>query len=74
MRRRFIWVKPIIDILVAVSEECKLEGIKAVLVDNGYICMNQKKEGISFNKGYTEHGFAEKLFCNERKELGTYGK
>ena len=57
-----IWAKPIIDILVEVSGECDLPDVKDLLVNNGYICMNQKSNRISFNKGYTENGFAERVF------------
>lgn len=39
-----------------------MEKIKDILVHNGYISMNQSEGRISFNKGYTENGFAEKVF------------
>ena len=51
-----IWAKPIIDILVEVPKESKLLDYKALLENNGYICMSQSEDGISFNKGYTENG------------------
>lgn len=57
-----IWAKPIIDILVEVPTGCDLLDIKDILISNGYICMNQEINRISFNKGYTENGFAEKVF------------
>ena len=57
-----IWAKPIIDILVEVSKESNLLDYKALLENNGYICMSQSEDRISFNKGYTENGFAEKVF------------
>lgn len=57
-----IWAKPIIDILVEVPLECDLLSIKDLLVNNGYICMNQNIHRISFNKGYTENGFSERVF------------
>lgn len=57
-----IWAKPIIDILVEVSPDSCLEKVKDVLLNNGYLCMNQSKDRFSFNKGYTEHGFAEKVY------------
>ena len=46
-----IWAKPIIDILVEVPEECNLLDVKDILVNNGYICMTQCIDRISFNKG-----------------------
>ena len=57
-----IWAKPIIDILIEVPEACELLQVKDTLVNSGYICMSQSKNRISFNKGYTENGFAEKVF------------
>ena len=57
-----IWAKPIIDILVEVPEECNLLGVKDILVNNGYICMTQCIDRISFNKGYTKNGFADRVF------------
>lgn len=59
-----IWAKPTIDILLEVSYECDMEmdNIKAKLEHNGYTCMNQTDNRISFNKGYKLDGFAEKVF------------
>lgn len=57
-----IWAKPIIDILVEVPEGCDWEGIKDLLMQNGYICMSRSAGRSSFNKGYTEKGFSEKVF------------
>lgn len=57
-----IWAKPIIDILLEISSECDMARIKEILLQNGYICMSDKGNQKSFNKGYTEQGFAEKVF------------
>lgn len=57
-----IWAKPIIDILVEVPKENNLQEIKTILENSGYICMATSEERISFNKGYTETGFAERVF------------
>ena len=57
-----IWAKPIIDILVEVSQGCSLSGYKDLMISNGYICMSQSEERLSFNKGYTEDGFVERVF------------
>ncbi len=57
-----IRAKPIVDILAEVSEEYDLYDIKAVLVSSGYICMAQSAERLSFNKWYTENGFAPPVF------------
>lgn len=57
-----IWAKPIIDILVEVPPTCDLLHMKGIFTQSGYICMSQSTDRISFNKGYTENGFAEKVF------------
>lgn len=57
-----IWAKPIVDILVEVPREHSLIDYKAPIMSCGYICMSQHEDHISFNKGYTETGFAERVF------------
>lgn len=59
---RGIWSKPIIDILVEVSKTCNMAQIKEKLLQEGYRCMSESEERISFNKGYTEQGFSEKVY------------
>lgn len=65
-----IWAKPIIDILMELPHDCDLTHIKDKLVNNGYICMNQSVQRISFNKGYTENGFAERVFHLHLRYIG----
>ncbi|MGO5053361.1 GrpB family protein [Lachnospiraceae bacterium LCP25S3_G4] len=57
-----IWAKPIIDILVEAPLDVDLLSIKSILVSNGYQCMSQSDLRVSFNKGYTQEGFVEKVF------------
>ena len=35
---------------------------KRVLTDNGQICMSESNDRKSFNRGYTNEGFAERVF------------
>lgn len=56
-----IGAKPIIDILVE-AKVSDFSVIKHSLLNNGYLCMNESPARISFNKGYTEDGFSEKVF------------
>ena len=65
-----IWAKPIIDILVEVPKGRNVQDYKDLIINNGYICMSQSEDGISFNKGYTEKGFAEKVFHLHLKYAG----
>lgn len=57
-----IWAKPIIDILIVVESSDELIDTANTLEKNGYIIMSKKDKRISLNKGYTENGFAEKVF------------
>ena len=57
-----IMAKPIIDILVVVSSSDGLKQAANILQKHGYIVMAANDSRISLNKGYTEDGFAEKVF------------
>lgn len=57
-----IYAKPIVDILVEMPLGYDLGGLSAVLAACGYRCMSRSGTRMSFNKGYTEAGFAEKVF------------
>ncbi len=57
-----IWAKPIIDILIIVNSDKQLKDTADTLRKNGYIIMSASDKRISLNKGYTENGFAEKVF------------
>ena len=57
-----IWAKPIVDILVEIPASLPVNGVKELLVQNGYNCMSEQQSRISFNRGYTRDGFAEKVF------------
>ena len=59
---RGIWAKPIIDILLEVPEGTAFSDYKASIQAAGYICMAERTDSLSFNKGYTENGFAQKVF------------
>lgn len=57
-----IWAKPIVDILIEIPKSISMEDIKEKLVNSGYICMSEEENRKSFNKGYTDKGFAERVF------------
>lgn len=65
-----IWAKPIIDILVEVTHESDLQRVKPVLERVGYLCMSESVGRLSFNKGYTENGFAERVFHLHLRKVG----
>lgn len=57
-----IWAKSIIDILIEIPKDSNMSEYKEIIDHNGYICMSENNRRISFNRGYTENGFAEKVF------------
>ena len=64
-----IKTKPIVDILVEVDFANK-DDIKEILLNNNYILMNETFDKISFNKGYTANGYADKVFHIHIKKFG----
>lgn len=36
--------------------------VRTILEQNGYVCMSEKEDRLSFNKGYTPKGFAERVY------------
>lgn len=56
-----IKTKPIIDILIEINFDNK-DIVKEVLLNNDYLLMNESINKISFNKGYTINGYADKVF------------
>ena len=65
-----IWAKPIVDILVEVAENLNLTEVSAILQNSGWIQMSESEKRISFNKGYTENGFAEKVYHLHLRYVG----
>lgn len=57
-----IAAKPIIDILVEIGAEDSFSKVAELIVKCGYIKMSEYKNHMSFNKGYTQNGFAEKVY------------
>lgn len=57
-----IAAKPIIDILVEIAAEADWAAVRNAMESEGYICMAYSLSRMSFNKGYTPEGYAEKVF------------
>jgi len=57
-----IWAKDIVDILLEIEKEESIENITEKIISLGYRKMSSTEKRVSFNKGYTESGFAEKVF------------
>ena len=56
-----ILAKPIIDLIAETDNVDKFEHLKRKIIDAGYICMNESKSRLDFNKGYTPAVFADKV-------------
>lgn len=57
-----IWAKDIVDILIEVSKDSDIENTAKAIEKNGFIRMSAEAGRISFNRGYTKYGFADKVF------------
>ena len=57
-----IWAKNIVDILIEVASPADMVQSRKLLVANGWRVMSEEPERISLNKGYTQNGFADKVF------------
>lgn len=57
-----IWAKDIVDVLIEVSKDSNIQNTAKVIEKNGFIRMSAEPDRISFNRGYTKDGFADKVF------------
>lgn len=57
-----IQAKPIIDILVEIAPDNDWQRVHEKMEKSGYICMSVSDTRMSFNKGYTPKGYADKVF------------
>lgn len=64
-----IKTKPIVDILIEIDFD-KKNIVKEILLNNDYLLMNESTNKISFNKGYTINGYADKVFHIHIKKYG----
>ena len=57
-----IWAKPIIDILVELEPGEDMDTVSDAIIAVGFIRMSTSEGRASFNRGYTDDGFAEKVY------------
>lgn len=57
-----IWAKDIVDVLIEISGDSDMEKTARVMEQSGFIRMSEEEGRISFNRGYTKDGFADKVF------------
>ena len=66
-----IWAKPIVDLLIEVNSD-EISCVDKIITDSGYICMNVEADRRGYNKGYTENGFAERVFHLHLRIIGDH--
>jgi len=57
-----IQAKPIVDILVEIPRDKDIKEVAAEIEKLGFLKMSESDTRVSFNYGYTERGFADKVF------------
>ena len=57
-----IWAKNIVDVMVEISQSADMKFMAQILEQNGFTIMSSEANRISLNKGYTENGFADKVY------------
>lgn len=57
-----IWAKDIVDVLIEIPKYIGIEEVAQVIEANGFIRMSTEDKRVSFNKGYTNDGFADKVY------------
>ena len=70
--------KPIVDILLEIDKDHDIiEQLKKTLLDAGWLLMSSEIEPnlkISFNKGYTPNGFADKVYHLHVRHFGNWNE
>ncbi len=57
-----IWAKNIVDVMVEIPQSIDMKDTAQILKQNGFIVMSSETNRISLNTGYTEKGFADKVY------------
>jgi GrpB-like predicted nucleotidyltransferase (UPF0157 family) len=65
-----IWAKDIVDVMVEISQNADMRDMAQILEQNGFIIMSSVAKRISLNKGYTENGFADKVYHIHLRYVG----
>ena len=67
-----IWAKNIVDILLEVGSKEDLAVLVEILKEKGWRVMFQDADQCSLNKGYTEDGFADRVFHLHLRLVGDH--
>ena len=57
-----IWAKDIIDVLIEISKDEDMKAVAGQMESSGFTEMWTDEKHVSFNKGYTKDGFADKVY------------
>ena len=57
-----IWAKNIVDMMVEIPQNVDMKDVARILEQNGFSIMSSEAKRISLNHGYTENGFADKVY------------
>ena len=65
-----IWAKNIVDVMIEIPESSSMKDMAWILEQNGFTIMSAEANRISLNKGYTENGFADKVYHIHMRYIG----
>ena len=57
-----IRAKDIVDVLIEIPLSSNMDEVARTIEESGFIKMSAKERSVSFNKGYTKKGFAERVY------------
>ncbi len=78
-----IWAKNIVDVMVEIPQSVEMKAMAQILEQSGFTIMSFGANRVSLNKGYTENGFADKVYhiqpgrlyrCKDRFHLQMDGR
>ena len=65
-----IWAKNIVDVLVELPRSVDMSEVAGILRQEGFVIMSDRAGRISLNMGYTENGFADKVYHIHLRYVG----
>ena len=65
-----IWAKNIVDVMIEIPQNADMKDLAQILDQNGFIIMSSEEKRISLNMGYTENGFADKVYHIHLRYVG----
>lgn len=65
-----IWTKNIVDVLVEIPMNENMEYVSQIMEKGGFIRMSTGAKRVLFNRGYTQNGFADKVYHVHLRYIG----